>query len=458
MVREKGIHIRTYIIWIVSATVLSSILLLTSTLIVQKQYEKNTELEIKYHASVENVELLKNSSDNLTRQVQHFVVTGDIEYVQKYFEEKENGGREFFIKNLFEQEIQKSESMDSVITESDYLMDYEYHAMKLVTETGQFGKEDIPDEVLKYSLSEEELGYSEEEKKAEACKLVFGEAYQAHKEKIDSLIIKFTDKLMEDSQKQNNIVRDKMRILIIHQLVFVVVLILVVAVTFWILHTQVVAILLKYVKDITQNRPLERKGVFEFRYLADTYNEVNKRNSTEAKLLKRKAEYDSLTNIINRGTFEHRVIEIMQRQKRENKYAGSFILIDVDNFKNINDAYGHEMGDRLLRKIADRLNRTFRTTDLVSRFGGEEFAVWISELNVNQKDIIVKKIEWINQELLHPDDNMPAVSVSAGAAFMEKGDEFISIYKKADEMLYHVKRNGRCGCAVHSVEEDNAEK
>lgn len=452
---KNGISIRTYIIWIVSVTVLSSVLLLMVAIRIQKQYNENVKMEIQYHTNVENAELLRDVSDFLTKQVQHFAVTGDMKYLEQYFQEAESGNREKSIKNLAKDEIQDSELMNQAKDTSDELMQIEYHSMKLVVEAKQIRESDISEEILEYKLSKEELSLSEDEMMSTAQKLVFGEEYQQKKEKIDDLIAKFTENLLKASQHQNDQIRETMRVLIVHELIFVVLLILIVIITFIIWYTQVVAILRKYIKNLTQDKPLEGKGVFEFRYLAQTYNEANKKNYSEMKLLRKKSEYDMLTGIFNRGAFEHYVTEIMKRQKIENEYAGAFLLIDVDNFKDINDQYGHETGDQLLKKVANLLKTTFYTTDLVCRFGGDEFAVWMYGFTRKDQMVIKMKVDLINQALLYPEEeNLPSESISVGVAFLEKGDDFISIYKKADEMLYQVKRNGRCGCSIYLKKEN----
>ena len=126
----------------------------------------------------------------------------------------------------------------------------------------------------------------------------------------------------------------------------------------------------------------------------------------------------------------------------------ALLIIDVDKFKLVNDGYGHEMGDRILRKVAALLEKSFRSTDYPARIGGDEFAVIMPELSEDKKDMLMQKVDAINQILLHPDNDEPAVSLSVGGAFSENGFSD-DLYNRADTALYHVKENGRCGCGFY---------
>lgn len=120
----------------------------------------------------------------------------------------------------------------------------------------------------------------------------------------------------------------------------------------------------------------------------------------------------------------------------------------MDKFKTINDTYGHETGDRALKKVADLLTKTFRTTDFPARIGGDEFAVIMTRIDETAKDIIAKKSEQINEILLKGENGLPQISLSIGIAFSEQGfDE--GLYKRADQTLYKVKEAGRCGYAFY---------
>ena len=163
-------------------------------------------------------------------------------------------------------------------------------------------------------------------------------------------------------------------------------------------------------------------------------------------MLSYRAEHDALTGIINRGAFDR------LRQFLKGKQSSiALMILDVDRFKQVNDKYGHEMGDKVLKKVAKLLEENFRATDYPARIGGDEFAVIITDATEEMKSVIQEKVEYINNILLNPEKDMPKVSLSVGIAFSSNGFEE-SLYKKADTALYKTKENGRCGYTFYQEE------
>ena len=119
------------------------------------------------------------------------------------------------------------------------------------------------------------------------------------------------------------------------------------------------------------------------------------------------------------------------------------MMIDVDLFKQINDSYGHEIGDKVLRRVADVLVKAFRNTDYVCRVGGDEFAVILTEMQLEMRTVVSSKLEAILATLSEPIDDMPAVTLSIGVAFSATLPEGESIYHAADKALYAAKHRGR---------------
>ena len=160
-------------------------------------------------------------------------------------------------------------------------------------------------------------------------------------------------------------------------------------------------------------------------------------------LLRHQAEHDPLTGLINRGAFQE-----IQEVLRVKVQPLALLIVDVDHFKGINDRFGHEAGDAVLKKVARLLEKSFRATDFPARIGGDEFAVILTEIEPQQQERIEEKVRSINHKLRHPDDGLPSVSLSVGGAFSAMGytDE---LYGMADRALYEVKKNGRCGCRFH---------
>ncbi len=129
------------------------------------------------------------------------------------------------------------------------------------------------------------------------------------------------------------------------------------------------------------------------------------------------------------------------------------LILDIDLLKNINDTYGHPVGDQVLRNVAGILRSEFRKDDIVGRVGGDEFMVLAAGIGDEEeaRRIVGRLLERIG-EVKVCEFNL---SVSVGCVLAEPGGEdFDTLYRKADKALYHVKRNGRNGCDFYSAEND----
>ena len=150
------------------------------------------------------------------------------------------------------------------------------------------------------------------------------------------------------------------------------------------------------------------------------------------------ASTDIMTGILNRGSGERKVIDAMANNK-----IGMLCLFDVDKFKEINDELGHNVGDKVLRKIADVLKITFRDEDIIFRLGGDEYAVYVMNLNNEEAGRIV--MDRIFKELANLDVSElegRGICVSAGAVFYKDGDKisFEELYRLADSGVYESKK------------------
>ncbi len=129
------------------------------------------------------------------------------------------------------------------------------------------------------------------------------------------------------------------------------------------------------------------------------------------------------------------------------------LILDIDLLKNINDTYGHPVGDQVLRNVAGILRGQFRKDDIVGRVGGDEFMVLAGGIDGEEeaRRIVERLLEKIG-EVKVCEFNL---SVSVGCVLAEPGGEdFDTLYRNADKALYHVKRNGRNGCDFYSAEND----
>lgn len=163
------------------------------------------------------------------------------------------------------------------------------------------------------------------------------------------------------------------------------------------------------------------------------------------------AAHDSLTRILNRRGGEERINRCLARGE-----SGTFILLDVDRFKHINDTYGHGIGDQALQSVAAVLGGAFRTTDVVMRMGGDEFIVYA--VGLENESAIRRKLEEIQQEvheIVLSDRDGDVVSVSMGC-IINRGSfaSYDALYAAADRLLYRVKQDGKDGFSIRNPEED----
>lgn len=170
----------------------------------------------------------------------------------------------------------------------------------------------------------------------------------------------------------------------------------------------------------------------------------------EQEALREQAARDSFTKLLNRGTMEQLICEALQGDEDTSECA--YIAFDVDNFKKINDAYGHGMGDMLILKVADLLSEAFGEDAYIARMGGDEFAVFCQ--NVHEQDAVYQQAKYVLKELRKEREPMgfrEAPTVSIGIAFgPEAGTSFAELYHRADEALYRVKNEQKNGISVYT--------
>ncbi|MBE6444964.1 MAG: diguanylate cyclase [Alphaproteobacteria bacterium] len=168
-------------------------------------------------------------------------------------------------------------------------------------------------------------------------------------------------------------------------------------------------------------------------------------------LLKNQASKDPLTTLYNRRYFEDEVSkQILQLQEANIPYT--IMMIDADNFKNINDAYGHKIGDKVLIELALTTEKALRDKDIVARYGGEEFVVFLPGVDVQQSAIVAERLRQSISEIEVLSDNGDIIhfTVSIGVSSSVVSDNVEILIKTADEALYQAKQNGRNRVEVFS--------
>lgn len=209
------------------------------------------------------------------------------------------------------------------------------------------------------------------------------------------------------------------------------------------------------VSDLTFIEPV---GIAEIDQLITNFNalnaELNKRSdalveakvreqflNSERNFLEKIAKFDNLTQLFNRHEL-NRVLE--QETKKDHRYQHGLgiLLLDIDYFKKVNDNYGHQVGDSVLREFATIVNNQARQTDIVGRWGGEEFLIICPEIDMDGLGILAAKI--CRSIEVHSFDKAGKITVSIGCSTYSQSDSSVeALINNADIALYHAKRSGR---------------
>jgi len=192
---------------------------------------------------------------------------------------------------------------------------------------------------------------------------------------------------------------------------------------------------------------LHRKIQFQERELAIAENMLAGllyplRNTLLYQLALQSATTDPLTGVKNRTAMDAYIKREIGLAKRHSTPL-SFILFDLDHFKSVNDQHGHLIGDQVLRDVAKVADDTIRDSDIIFRYGGEEFLVLLSGTKISGATLLAERIR-SNIERLHPFPELDLrITASMGVVSVTEDEDAESIFKRADNALYRAKNNGR---------------
>lgn len=193
--------------------------------------------------------------------------------------------------------------------------------------------------------------------------------------------------------------------------------------------------------------------------LSGTVLDVTELKRAQGKILQL-AHFDSLTGLANRNVFRERV-EVAMEQAKQRGYIGAVLFLDLDNFKRINDTYGHSIGDQLLQEVAKRLTSTVRSSDsicdtylrpaternMIARLGGDEFTVLLPNIrHITDAENVARRILDSMEFCIHLSGHEFVVTPSIGIAiFPDHGEDVESLLKNCDAAMYCVKHAGKNG-------------
>jgi len=184
----------------------------------------------------------------------------------------------------------------------------------------------------------------------------------------------------------------------------------------------------------------EEKKVFEYTLCGLVYplrNAILYRQAVHA------ANKDALSGVYNRTTFEEtliREVKLAHRYKR----SLSILILDIDNFKHFNDTYGHALGDEVIKSTAKNIEGCVRSTDIVFRYGGEEFVALLSNTSVEGAAFLAERIRSsIESLVIQYDGSDIKVTASLGVSQLIEKEQNASFFSRADKALYEAKKSGK---------------
>lgn len=442
----KGLNVKKLSIFLIALEALFfalSIVCIVHVYIYHKRVDKITDDYILIQSDIYN---LQTASDLLSAKSRQYVMTGEMSFAYEYFKEvNETRRRENAVENINEKVSDigygATEPIEEALKKSNSLMQREVHAMALIESIDDSMAVDyVPEEIASYELADDEKKLSIEQKRERAYSLVFGDGYSFEKLSIRESVDAATDNLLGEIGDYKAICSSRYKV----SFTFMVVFFVASAITFIAIAFSLFGFVLNplavSIAAIQDEKLIPMSRSYELNYLAVTYNGVYEDNASTRLKLKDKAERDELTGLLNRSAFN----DLVDFYKDAHEKL-AFLIIDVDNFKTVNDNYGHAIGDLALKKVAKLLEECFRSNDFPIRYGGDEFAVIMTELTEEQKGVIERKLQYLNNTLqIEADDEIPKLSVSVGVAFSEHGFAD-GLFERADAALYKTKKNGRCG-------------
>ena len=409
-------------------------------------YLRMGQVHERYIIAQQSATNLEIGSDVLTSAVRNFVVTGDTQYLQEYFNEANvTRRRDEAVDNLETMMSRGSAAyghLSTALSLSNELMLDEYQAMKLILSTGNYDEALIPDVIKETELNAGDTGKSTEEKRLTAFNLVYGDRYEDYKTRIRSNTALCTQELIEASERERVAQDNRMNLLLGIQTVLTVAMLAVVLLIVLFISGWIRRPLSRMVEQMKAKETVPPSGAEELRFVSETYNSIFEENRRTHERLTYGNMHDALTGLYNRSAYD-----FMRHDLDMSRNA--LLLVDVDKFKSVNDTYGHDVGDLVLKRVAEVLKYSFRSTDLVFRLGGDEFVVIMSNVDSSMRDQVKRKIDQANVMLQKPKDDLPPTSLSVGVAFADRENPDGDIFKDADTALYRVKEAGRCGCYIY---------
>ena len=406
--------------------------------------------ETRYVLCSNAISDLQAGSDYLTTQARMFVITGRQNYLDAYMNEYAIDNRRGMAVDVLKANLPADQEavneLENALETSNTLAKREFTAMRLAAE--YYGITDVPQEIATADLSVFPTVPQGDARIEAARDLVLGDVYEGTKKSIFAKMKASSNALLEQLDADAEAYKNHVQGLLFQLRIAIALLLCVIMVFVLALFMYVLKPLGHYVERLNNGDALEPDGAYELHYLANAYNTIYEDNNKRIEHLREYAERDPLTGISNRAGYD----SFLATHTRD----VALLLIDVDDFKEFNSVYGDDTGDAVLVKLAEALGAAFRSTDFPCRIEGDLFAVVMTNMSTESRNAILSKMDLVNSYLADDASELPAVTLSVGAAFSTEEMDDHEIYEAACSALQQAKQN-HSGSVIFYGESNAAE-
>lgn len=397
---------------------------------------RSEAINSRYNECTNAATELMMASDDLTMQSRMYVVTGDRRYLDAYLEEIHEVKRRDEAVATLNREADDSRAAAELVealSESNALAVDELYAMRLTADAMRL--DPMPPALEGIDISPEDAAVGNAVKRSRANEMLLGETYRQKKDLIERDVNDCASELIKGLELKVLSIEgsvDRSLFALIVVAILLMSLVVFAAITNYILVARPMR---AHAVNIENHQPLTPIGCFEIQRVVGPYNRMYDEVRQRTINLQHEAETDALTGVLNRGSYD-KLLE-------KNSENIALVLADIDYFKQINDEYGHTIGDEVLKKVASAIKNHFRSSDHVCRIGGDEFAVIVTKVTPETRDVITSKLEAITKEVTEAPDDLPKITLSYGVAFSDADNPGHNLYHDADKALYDSKHKGR---------------
>lgn len=393
---------------------------------------------------------LKGVSSDQTEQARNFVMNYDMKYAQKYFEQYDSAeNRINMIQSLYDAvgDFIAQSHLRMALTNAYKLDEHELYAFMLAFDAYDVSPSEYPKKLSDMHLDEKYAKLTKEEKLQAARDLLFSDEYQNHlasvNENIDVAISELCNIVESEAENDLSVMENAINRQRFTTVASLIMIVAAVAVIWYTLMRP----LARNTEHIKNKEHLEPVGLSEMQMLASAYNDMYDNVVADRQKLSYEATHDELTGLYNRKAYDLFM--------KSNTEQICFMLVDIDDFKKINDNYGHDIGDKVLKRLANVLNHSFRNEDKAYRIGGDEMVVILKNLKAENKQIVIDKVNAMFEVLAKPEGDTPAISISVGVSFSDDKDSTGNLYKDSDLALYAAKNSGKSALVFYEKGMDN---